>query len=155
MGDRFLPFMQQCSRFSYCILYINWKYCLFVSSCRNISADKYGMFFVFSVKLTMAMQIVGFTVRLSSSLLWIQIYRLGVPYIDSTATREADFDLRSSFLSPTTPATVGRQCSDSDVVLGGSIYDPDNYSSLFEDGQDSRCLRQVGYTLLVCHALLI
>ncbi|KAG6781848.1 hypothetical protein POTOM_014763 [Populus tomentosa] len=108
----------------------------------NISSDKYGLFFVFSVKLTLAMQIVGFTVRLSSSLLWIHIYRLGVPYIDSTATREADFDLSSSFLSPTTTAPVGRQCSDSDVVLGGSIYDPDYYLSLFEDGQDSRCLRQ-------------
>jgi hypothetical protein len=113
------------------------------------------MYFVFSVKLTLAMQIVGFTVRLPSSLLWIQIYRLGVPYIDSTATREADFDLSSSFLSPATPATLGRECSDSDVVSGGSIYDPAYYSSLFEDGQYSRRLRQVGYTLLVCHALLI
>ncbi|XP_061980914.1 nuclear pore complex protein NUP214-like isoform X2 [Populus nigra] len=127
--------------FSSLLLDVAW-FILFSHPIWNISSDKYGLFFVFSVKLTMAMQIVGFTVRLSSSLLWIQIYRLGVPYIDSTATREADFDLRSSFLSPTTPATVGRQCSDSDVVLGGSIYDPDNYSSLFEDGQDSRCLRQ-------------
>lgn len=107
------------------------------------------------MKLTLAMQIVGFTVRLPSSLLWIQIYRLGVPYIDSTATREADFDLSSSFFSPATPATLGRECSDSDVVSGGSIYDPAYYSSLFEDGQYSRRLRQVGYTLLVCHALLI
>ncbi|CAK7339063.1 unnamed protein product [Dovyalis caffra] len=71
-----------------------------------------------------------------------EIYRLGVPYIDSTAPREADFDLRSSFLSPSAPAAVARQCSDSDVVLGGSIYDPAYYSSLFEDGQDSKCLHR-------------
>ncbi|XP_034932328.1 uncharacterized protein [Populus alba] len=127
--------------FSSLLLDVAW-FILFSHPIWNISSDKYGLFFVFSVKLTLAMQIVGFTVRLSSSLLWIQIYRLGVPYIDSTATREADFDLSRSFLSPATPATVGRQCSDSDVVLGGSIYDPDYYSSLFEDGQDSRCLRQ-------------
>lgn len=122
---------------------------------RDISSDDRGMFFVFSVKLTLAMQIIGFIVRLSSSLLWIQIYRLGVPYIDSLAPQEADFDLRSSFLSPTTPAAVARQCSDSDVVLGGSIYDPAYYSSLFEEGQDNKCLRGVSYTLFVYHSLLI
>ncbi|KAG6781847.1 hypothetical protein POTOM_014762 [Populus tomentosa] len=47
-----------------------------------------------------------------------------------------------SFLSPATPATVGRECSDYDVVLGSSIYDPAYYSSLFDDGQYSRRLRQ-------------
>ncbi|KAJ7005344.1 hypothetical protein NC653_009982 [Populus alba x Populus x berolinensis] len=61
---------------------------------------------------------------------------------NSTATREADFDLSRSFLSPATPATLGRECSDYDVVLGSSIYDPAYYSSLFEDGQYSRRLRQ-------------
>ncbi|XP_075633938.1 nuclear pore complex protein NUP214-like [Castanea sativa] len=83
------------------------------------------------------MQIIGFTVRLSSSLLWIQIYRLGVSYVDTTGSREADYDLRNSFLSPATPAVV-RQPSNSDYILGGSIYDPAYYSSLFE-GQENRC----------------
>lgn len=91
------------------------------------------------------MQIAGFSVRLSSSLLWIQIYRLGVSYVDATAPREADFDLRNSFLSPSTPAVV-RQCSGSDDVLGGSIYDPAYYSSLFEEGQDNRNSPGVGYS---------
>lgn len=98
------------------------------------------------MKLALAMQIVGFTVRLLSSLLWIQIYRLGVPYVDSAVPREADFDLRTSFLNPATPAVV-RQCSDSDEILGGSIYDPAYYSSLF-DGQDSRCSYGVFYSSL-------
>ncbi|PON37235.1 hypothetical protein PanWU01x14_322130 [Parasponia andersonii] len=83
------------------------------------------------------MQIIGFSVRLSSSLLWIQIYRLGASYLDATAPREADYDLRNSFLSPATPAVV-RQSSGSDEVLGGSIYDPAYYSSLFEDGRENR-----------------
>ncbi|KAL9386157.1 hypothetical protein Peur_019281 [Populus x canadensis] len=91
--------------FSSVLLDIAW-FILFSHPIWNISADKYGMFFVFSVKLTLAMQIVGFTV------------------------------------SPATPTTLGRECSDSDVVLGGSIYDPAYYSSLFEDGQYSRRLRQ-------------
>ncbi|KAF2305199.1 hypothetical protein GH714_003005 [Hevea brasiliensis] len=118
------------------LLDISW-FILFTHDIWSISSEKYGMFFIFSVKLTLAMQIVGFSVRLSSSLLWIQIYRLGVSYVESTGPREADFDLRSSFLSPVTPA-VARECSDSDVALGGSIYDPAYYSSLFEDGRNNR-----------------
>nr|XP_027191928.1 uncharacterized protein LOC101513188 isoform X2 [Cicer arietinum] len=53
------------------------------------------------------------------------------------ASRAADFDLRSSFLSPVTPAVV-RQTSDSNEILGGSIYDPAYYSSLFEDSQENK-----------------
>ncbi|XP_027346768.1 uncharacterized protein LOC113858354 isoform X2 [Abrus precatorius] len=117
------------------LLDISW-FVLFSNEIWNISTKDYTTFFIFSVKLTLAMQIAGFIVRLSSSLLWIQIYRLGASYVD-TASRAADFDLRSSFLSPVTPAVV-RQCSDSNEILGGSIYDPTYYSSLFEDGQENR-----------------
>lgn len=115
---------------------------IFMCVCRNISSDDYAKFFIFSVKLTLAMQIVGFIVRLSSSLLWIQIYRLGASYVD-TASRAADFDLRSSFLSPVTPA-VARQISNSNEILGGSIYDPAYYSSLFEDSQENKSTCGVG-----------
>ncbi|XP_031402506.1 uncharacterized protein LOC116212060 isoform X2 [Punica granatum] len=101
----------------------------------HISSADYGLFFIFSVKLTLAMQIIGFSVRLSSSFLWIQMYRLGVSHVDTVLPREADFDLRNSFLSPATPAV--RQTSDPDDVLGGSIYDPAYYSSLFEDSLDN------------------
>ncbi|XP_048327547.1 uncharacterized protein LOC107419349 isoform X2 [Ziziphus jujuba] len=117
---------------------ISW-FILFTHDIWNISSGNYGTFFIFSVKVTLVMQVIGFSVRLSSSLLWIQIYRLGVSYVDTTVPRETDFDLRNSFLSPATPAVV-RQTSGSDDVLGGSIYDPAYYSSLFEDGQDNRCL---------------
>ncbi|KAJ7955459.1 putative Transmembrane protein [Quillaja saponaria] len=115
------------------VLDLLW-FILFTHDIWNISTEDYGAVFIFSVKLTLAMEIIGFSVRLSSSFLWIQIYRLGV---DTTAPREADFDLRNSFLSPATPALV-RQPSGSDEIIGGSIYDPAYYSSLFEDGQDNR-----------------
>ncbi|CAL5205057.1 unnamed protein product [Lathyrus oleraceus] len=49
----------------------------------------------------------------------------------------ADYDLRSSFLSPATPA-IARQRSNSNEILGGSIYDPAYYSSLFEDNQENK-----------------
>lgn len=61
---------------------------------------------------------------------------LGASYVDTTS-RAADFDLRSSFLSPVTPA-VARQISNSNEILGGSIYDPAYYSSLFEDSQENK-----------------
>lgn len=83
------------------------------------------------------MQVIGFSVRLSSSFLWIQIYRLGVSHVDTAIPREADFDMRTSFLSPS-PAAVRRTPEvEAEDVLGGSIYDPAYYSSLFEDGLDN------------------
>ncbi|GAV67204.1 hypothetical protein CFOL_v3_10712, partial [Cephalotus follicularis] len=123
------------------LLDVSW-FILFSHDIWSISSSDYGIFFIFSVKLTLAMQIVGFSVRLSSSFLWVQIYRLGASYVDITAPpREAaDFDLRNSFLNPATPATaVPSHCSDSNNdILGGAIYDPSYYSSLFEDAQDIR-----------------
>lgn len=112
---------------------ISW-FVLFSSEIWNISSELYGTFVIFSVKLTLSMQIIGFCVRLSSSLLWIQMYKLGVSYIDCSVPREADTDMRNSFLNPATPIT--RQPSNSDDALGGSVYDPAYYSSLFEDGKD-------------------
>lgn len=122
--------------FSAIVIDIIW-FILFTHEIWNLSSDNYGPFFIFSVRLTLAMQIVGFTVRLSSSLLWIQIYRLGVSNVDTAVPQEADFDLRSSFLSPATPAAVARQSSECDEILGGSIYDPAYYSTLF-GGQEAK-----------------
>ncbi|XP_047317131.1 uncharacterized protein LOC124920641 [Impatiens glandulifera] len=110
------------------IIDIFW-FTLFTHEIWNISSETYGPFAILSVKLTLSMQIVGFCVRLSSSFLWVQMYRLGVSYVD----RDAYFDARNSFLSPTTHA-IARHTSGSDDALGGSIYDPGYYSSLFEDG---------------------
>ncbi|CAN4091716.1 unnamed protein product [Withania somnifera] len=112
---------------------ISW-FILFASVIWNISSEIYGTFVIFSVKLTLSMQIIGFCVRLSSSLLWIQMYRLGVSYIDNSVPQEADSDMRNSFLNPATPIT--RQPSNSDDTLGGSVYNPAYYSSLFKDGKD-------------------
>ncbi|XP_039034355.1 uncharacterized protein LOC120170475 isoform X2 [Hibiscus syriacus] len=98
-----------------------------------------GMLFIFSVRLTLAMEIVGCFVRLWFSLLWFQIYRFGVSYVSGGADiRDPDFDLRNGFLTPSTPSNaLLRQCpqNESDEALGGAIYDPPYYSSLFEDRQ--------------------
>ncbi|KAF9596251.1 hypothetical protein IFM89_008414 [Coptis chinensis] len=101
---------------------------------QNISSEKYGPFIIFSLRLTLSMQIIGFFVRMASSVIWIQIYRMGVSCVDNT--READYDLRSSFLTPSTSAAA-RQNSHSDEILGGSIYNPAYFSSLFEDVQEN------------------
>lgn len=73
------------------------------------------------------------------------MYRLGVSYIESSVPREADVDMRNSFLNPATPLT--RQPSNSDDALGGSVYDPAYYSSLFEDGKDETYFCRVSSSL--------
>ncbi|KAG7010204.1 hypothetical protein SDJN02_26996, partial [Cucurbita argyrosperma subsp. argyrosperma] len=100
----------------------------------NVSSKQYGPLFTFSVKHTLAMQNIGFAVRLSSSLLWIQIYRSGISYMETPVPREADYDLRNI-----------RQPSGSDDMIGGSIYDPTSCSSVFEDGHDSKCLSGISH----------
>lgn len=62
------------------------------------------------------------------------MYRLGASYIHNSAPRETDVDLRNSFLNPATP--IVSHPSGSDDVIGGAIYDPAYFSSLFEDGRD-------------------
>ncbi|XP_042479929.1 uncharacterized protein LOC122060887 [Macadamia integrifolia] len=117
------------------LLDISW-FILFSDQIWNISRKPFGTFFIFSVRLALSMQVVGCSVRLASSLLWIQMYRLGVSSVDNSASQGADFDLRNSFLNPSAHA-VARQNSDSEDTLGGSIYDPAYYSSLFEDAQEN------------------
>ncbi|KAK9757161.1 hypothetical protein RND81_01G144700 [Saponaria officinalis] len=109
----------------------------------HTSSEDYGTFFIFSLKLIFLMQILGLSVRISSSFVWIQMYRLGVSHVESAVSREGDFDLRNSFLTPTTPA-VCRQSSDSEDPLGGSIYDPAYYYSLFEVGQNDKLSHEGG-----------
>ncbi|WOL17099.1 hypothetical protein Cni_G25888 [Canna indica] len=118
------------------VLDIAW-FILFSHTIWNITPDqKFGPLIVFSLKLALSMEIIGFSVRFLSSFLWIQIYRLGVSTVDSTMCR-ADCSARSSFVNPPTHE-VARQNSNSDEILGGSIYDPAYYSSLFEDSQDKQ-----------------
>ncbi|KAJ4971697.1 hypothetical protein NE237_004796 [Protea cynaroides] len=114
------------------LLDITW-FILFSQEIWDISKKSYGTFFIFSVRLALSMQIVGFSVRLASSLLWIQMYRLGVSSAANMAS-PAD-DLRNSFLNPPTHDVAGVM-SDSEATVGGSIYDPAYYSSLFEDAHD-------------------
>ncbi|XP_072954960.1 uncharacterized protein [Typha angustifolia] len=120
------------------LLDVAW-FILFSHTIWNITADeKYGLFFVFSVRVALWMQIVGFSVRFLSSFLWIQIYRLG-PSSDSMPYQEADCYARNSFLSPSAHGIVS-QNSNIDVVLGDSTYDSTYYSSLFKDSDNGSIL---------------
>lgn len=122
--------------FSAILLDIFW-FILFSHEIWYISSEIYGELAIFSVRLTLLMQIIGFMVRSSSSLLWIQMYRLGPSLVDSTVPRDGigDLDLRNSFMSPAVRRTSGSVDS-----LGGSVYDPAYYSSLFSDNQDEGSL---------------
>ncbi|XP_071736540.1 uncharacterized protein [Rutidosis leptorrhynchoides] len=122
------------------LLDILW-FILFCHEIWYMSSEYYGKFAIFSVKLTLIMQIGGCAVRSSSSLLWIQMYRLGSSLVDNTCPQDGDPDLRNSFINPATPLFT-RPISGSEDVLGGSIYDPAYYSSLFSDIQDEGFLRE-------------
>ncbi|KAI4304860.1 hypothetical protein MLD38_040322 [Melastoma candidum] len=120
------------------LLDVSW-FILFSHDIWVISSDHYGVFYIFSVKLALVMEIIGFSVRLISSLLWIQMYRLGISNVDIAYPSIQDDDLRNNLLSPTTTTNP-------DEVLTGSIYDPVSYSSLFEDGQVIERLNRIHQT---------
>ncbi|KAG6523474.1 hypothetical protein ZIOFF_013333 [Zingiber officinale] len=108
----------------------------------NFNPDqKFGLVFVFSIKLALLMEIIGFSMRFLSSFLWVQMYRLGVSTMDNT-TYCADYNVRDSFVNPPTNE-VARQTSNADKILGGSVYDPAYYSSLFEDIQETQHMTEV------------
>ncbi|KAE8674992.1 Ras GTPase-activating-like protein rng2 isoform 2 [Hibiscus syriacus] len=90
------------------VLDISWFF-LFCRHIWNMSSQSKGTLFVFSLRLTLAMEILG--------------------VLHSRAnTREPDFDLRNSFLNPPTlPNSRQRSNSDSDDALVSY------YSPLFED----------------------
>ncbi|KAK1411066.1 hypothetical protein QVD17_37610 [Tagetes erecta] len=126
--------------FSAILLDVLW-FVLFSNEIWHMSSAIYGKFAKFSVKLTLLMQIIGISARSSSSLLWIQMYRLGSSQVDSLSPQDGDQDLRNSFINPATPAFI-RPNFGSEDGLGGSIYDPVYYSSLFSDNQDEGFLRE-------------
>ena len=112
---------------------------------RTITPDeKYGQLFVFSLRLALWMQIIGFSVRFLSSFIWIQMYRLGASSSSPTYF-DANHEVRNSFLSPRSDSV--RRSSMADDILAGSIYDPSYYSSLFEDFRNNPCNHQVPSSL--------
>jgi hypothetical protein len=68
------------------------------------------------------------------------MYRLG-PSSNTPTYFDANHEVRNSFLSPRSDSV--RRNSMADDILGGSIYDPSYYSSLFEDVRNNSCNHQV------------
>ncbi|KAG0450681.1 hypothetical protein HPP92_026813 [Vanilla planifolia] len=127
------------------VLDVAW-FILFSHTIWTSGFDKYGQSFVFSLRLAFSMQIIGFSVRFFSSLLWIHMYRLGATTFDNSAYLEADFVARNYIPSPTSNV-ISTENSTSSDVLGGSIYDPTYYSSLFEDVQE-RSIQEGGKQII-------
>ncbi|CAA7016351.1 unnamed protein product [Microthlaspi erraticum] len=131
------------------LLDISW-FILFSKEIWNISSEMYQALYIFSVKLTMAMEIAGFVVRLSSSLLWFQIYRLGASVVDTSLPRLSDSYMRNSFSDPPVlgsdsdlrngllePFAMAKQRSRSDEILGDSIEELAYHNPPFEDCQNN------------------
>lgn len=103
-----------------------------------------GKFTAFSLQLVLGMQIAGFIVRFLSAFLWLKMYRLGMDQrgIDSHVDVEAQSGTLGSFSPASSPRTTG-QFSLSDEVLGGSIYNPAYYSSLFSSPDEGHSFKEV------------
>ncbi|KAI5073107.1 hypothetical protein GOP47_0011120, partial [Adiantum capillus-veneris] len=102
-----------------------------------------GRFTAFSLNLVLGMQISGFTIRFLSAFLWFQMYRLGIDHrgIDSHVDVEGQSGTLG-FSSPASSPRTTRQFSLSDEVLGGSIYNPAYYSSLFSSPDEGHSFKE-------------
>eukprot|EP01018_Ginkgo_biloba_P026045 Gb_00755 [translate_table: standard] len=128
------------------LLDITW-FILFFNEIRYISSKKYGKYLIFSVRVTLWMQIIGFSLRFVSSLLWFQMYRLGVPSDSASHIQSFDVESRTNLLTPVSRSPApSRQTSISNEILGGSIYNPAYYSTLFQGRKDHRQVYEMRYT---------
>jgi hypothetical protein len=96
-----------------------------------------GKFTAFSLQLTLWMQITGFAVRVVSSFVWLKMYSLGPD--QGHIYQPVDAEAQIGNLSPSSPHAH----SFSDEVLGGSIYNPVYYASLFSSLDDGHSLKEV------------
>ncbi|OAY76201.1 hypothetical protein ACMD2_04563 [Ananas comosus] len=79
------------------VLDISW-FIFFSRTIWSIAPEKYGPLCAFSVKLAL----------FCSSVLWIQMYRLGIPSFNSI--REEDFDVRENFLNSNSDDNLDYTC---------------------------------------------
>ncbi|XP_024400330.1 uncharacterized protein [Physcomitrium patens] len=115
------------------LLDIVW-FCLFANEIRDFWNDtQLGKFGALSVKLTFWMQVSGSGLRLISSFLWCQMYRLGTDSETLGPQGPVDFGRRTPIFASFNldDPTLGDDTESE--VLGGSIYDTATFSSLFEN----------------------
>ncbi|WOL14725.1 hypothetical protein Cni_G23506 [Canna indica] len=124
------------------VLDIVW-FILFSPTIWDVSSETYGQFFAFSIRLTLAMQIIGFSIRFLSSFLWIQMYRIGASNVSITVSHETDISVRNRFLNPRTHE-ISRESSGSDDILDGYLYEPLCNSSRFEGARNGTYIPEDG-----------
>lgn len=117
------------------LLDIAW-FVLFSTEIRQIPPQlNLGNLTAFSLQLVLWMQIAGFIVRFLSAFLWLQMYRLGLTSDQGGVYQSFDVEGRMGTFGISTPVSspsaTTRQSSLNDEILGGSIYNPSYYSSLF------------------------
>lgn len=116
--------------------------------CRQGSAEtQFGKFTAFSLQVVLSMQITGFIVRFFSAFVWLQMFWLGLQEqgVYQPLGAEANFGRVGTFgiFSPVSSPRTSRQSSLNDEVLGGSIYNPGHYSSLFSSSDDGQPIKKV------------
>lgn len=128
------------------LLDIVW-FILFSVEIRQGSAEtQFGKFTAFSLQVVLSMQITGFIVRFFSAFVWLQMFWLGLQEqgVYQPLGAEANFGRVGTFgiFSPVSSPRTSRQSSLNDEVLGGSIYNPGHYSSLFSSSDDGQPIKK-------------
>lgn len=114
------------------LLDIVW-FILFTDEIRHFwNETQLGKFGAFSVELMFWMQATGSGLRFLSSFLWCQMYRLGAISGTSATAQPVDFDVRVSILDSYNLGNVRLGDDTESEAIGGSIYDPAAFSSLYE-----------------------
>eukprot|EP00250_Pteridium_aquilinum_P000850 c11025_g1_i1 orf=281-994(+) len=134
------------------LLDIAW-FILFSVEIRQYSrGSNVGKFAAFSLQLVLGMQVAGFLVRFFSAFVWLQMYRLGS---DQGGTySHVDVEARvgtAGFPSAASSPYTTQQSSLSDEVLGGSIYNPAYYSSLFSSPDEGHSFKEVDEGMYKVH----
>eukprot|EP00250_Pteridium_aquilinum_P008306 c17839_g1_i1 orf=278-952(-) len=128
------------------LLDIVW-FILFSVEIRQDSAGSHaGKFTAFSLEVVLSMQIIGFIVRFLSAFVWLQMFRLGLQNqgVYQSLVFEGNFGRAGTFgiFSPISSPRTSRQSSLNDDVLGGSIYNPSQYSSLLSSADDAQPIKK-------------
>ncbi|KAH7279751.1 hypothetical protein KP509_37G034600 [Ceratopteris richardii] len=116
---------------------------LFSVEIRHAPSGAYpGKFTAFSLNVVLLMQISGFIVRFVSAFVWLKMYRMGIEDQRQyhALSAEGNFGRVGTFglFSPISSPRSSRHSSHSDEVLGGSVYNPNHYSSQFSPSDETQ-----------------
>ncbi|KAJ7524898.1 hypothetical protein O6H91_17G026800 [Diphasiastrum complanatum] len=115
------------------LLDITW-FILFTNEIRQSNRyTEFGKFWELPLRIVLWMQSISFGLHFVSSFIWLMMYRIGLRTDYPAMYQPVDFDGRIGNLFIHSSSLSALPADIDEEVLGGSIYDPAYYYSLFPD----------------------